>query len=96
MLIRGGPLWLSESTAVDGGISDTRSIHVVSFQLRVSYRLCQWLLDSFDLGSLCWSTFGGKSTVWWEISSRLDLMPKTQSLKVDAVAIWIRMTLSAK
>ena len=64
MLIRGGPLWLSESTAVDGGISDTRSIHVVSFQLRVSLDCISGSLESFDLGSLCWSTFGGKSTVW--------------------------------
>ena len=45
MLIGGGPLWLSESTAVDGGNSDTRSIQVVSFQLRVIYRLCQSLLE---------------------------------------------------
>ena len=71
------------STAVDGGISDTRRIKVVSFQLRVTYRSCQWLLESFDLGSLCWLTFGRKSTVWWEISSCLDLMPKTRSLKED-------------
>ena len=83
MLIGGGPLQLSESTAVDSGISDTRSIQVVSFHLRVTYRLCQWLLESFDLGSLCWLTFGGKSTVWQEISSHLDLMPKTRSLKED-------------
>ena len=83
MLIGGGPLQLSESTAVDSGISDTRSIQVVPFHLRVTYRLCQWLLESFDVGSLCWLTFGGKSTVWQEISSHLDLMPKTQSLKED-------------
>ena len=74
----------ARSTAVDGGNSDTRSIQVVSFHLRVTYRSCQWLLESFDLGSLCWLTFGRKSTVWWEISSHLDLMPKTQSLKEDA------------
>ena len=43
---------------------------IVSF--KGTYRLCQWLLESFDLGSLCWLTFGGKSTGWWEISSRLD------------------------
>ena len=84
MLIRGGPLRLSESTAVDGGFSDTRSIQVISFHLRVTYRSCQGLLESFDLGSLCWLTFGGKSTVWQEISSRLDLKPKTWSLKEDA------------
>ena len=69
------------STAVDGGISDTRSIQVVMFHLRVIYRSCQWLLESFGLGSLCWLNFGGKSTVWWEISSHVDLMSKTQSLK---------------
>ena len=57
MLIGGGPLRLSESAAVDGGNSDTRSIQVVSFHLRV--------------------------TVWQEISSHLDLMPKTRSLKED-------------
>ena len=72
------------STVGDSGFSDTRSIQVVSFHLRVIYRSCQWLLESFDLGSLCLLTFGGKSTVWQEISSRLDLMPKTQSLKEDA------------
>ena len=74
----------ARSTAGDNGFSDTRSIQVVSFHLRVIYRSCQWLLESFDLGSLCLLTFGGKSTVWQEISSRLDLMPKTQSLKEDA------------
>ena len=37
------------------------------------------LLERADLGSLCWLTFGGKSTVWWEISSHLDYMPITQS-----------------
>ena len=83
VLIRGGPLWLSKSTAVDSGISDTRSIQVVSFQLRVTYKLCQWFLESFDLDSLCCLTFGRKSTVWQEISSCLDLIPKTQSLKED-------------
>ena len=41
-------------------------------------------LKSFDLGSLCWLTFGRKSTVSWEIPSCLDLMPNTQSLKEDA------------
>ena len=71
------------STAGDSGNSDTRTIQAVSFHLRVTYRSCQWLLESFDLGSLCWLTFGGKSTVWQEISSRLDLMPKTRSLKED-------------
>ena len=74
----------ARSTAGDGGNSDTRSMQVVSFHLRVTYRSCQWLLESFDLGSLCCLTFGRKSTVWWQISSRLDLKPKTQSLKEDA------------
>ena len=69
------------STAGDSG--NRRTIQVVSFHLRVTYRLCQWLLESFDLGSLCWLTFGGKSIGWQEISSRLDLMPKTWSLKED-------------
>ena len=43
---------------------------IISF--KGSYRLCQWFLESFDLGSLCWLTFGGKSTGWWEISSCLE------------------------
>ena len=51
----------ARSTAGDGGNSDTRTIQVVSFHLRVSYRLCQWLLESFDLGSLCWLTLAGKA-----------------------------------
>ena len=55
---------------------------IISF--KGTYRSCQWLLESFDLGSLCWLTFGGKSTGWWEISSCLDYMPKTQSLNEDA------------
>ena len=54
---------------------------IVSF--KGTYRSCQWLLESFDLGSLCWLTFGGKSTDWWEISSRLDYMPKTWFLKEE-------------
>ena len=64
----------ARSTAEDSGFSDTRSIQVVSFHLRLTYRSCQWLLESFDLGLLCWLTFGRKSTVWQEISSRLDLV----------------------
>ena len=31
---------------------------IISF--KGTYRSCQWLLESFDLGSLCWLTFGGK------------------------------------
>ena len=30
--------------------------------LKGTYRSCQWLLESLDLGSLCWLIFGGKST----------------------------------
>ena len=71
------------STAGDGGFSDTRTIQVILFHLRVTHRLCQWLLESFDLGPLCWLTFGGKSTAWQEISSHLDLILKTRSLKED-------------
>ena len=54
---------------------------IISF--KGTYRSSQWLLESFDLGSLCWLTFGGKSTGWWEISSHLDYIPKTQSLNED-------------
>ena len=87
----------ARSTAGDGSNSDTRTIQVVSFQLRVTYRSCQWLLESFDLGSLCWLTFGRKSTVWREISSCLDLMPKTRSLKEDTgkYIISLKQTLKA-
>ena len=35
---------------------------VVSFHYKGIYRSCQWLLESLDLGSLCWLIFGGKST----------------------------------
>ena len=49
MLIREGPLQISESTAVDFHNSDTKSIQVVSFHLRVIYRLCQWLLKALTL-----------------------------------------------
>ena len=38
-----------KSTAVDGSNSDTRSIQVVSFHLRVSITLCQWLLRALTL-----------------------------------------------
>ena len=84
MLIGEGPLQISESTAVDGGSSDTRSIQVVSFHSRVIYKIVSVAPKNFDLGSLCWLTFSRKSTVWWKISSHLDLMPITQSLKEDA------------
>ena len=40
---------IRESTAVNGGNSDTRSIQVVSFQLRVLFSLCQWLLRVLTL-----------------------------------------------
>ena len=72
------------STAGDGGFSDTRTTHRLYSSFKGTYRYCQWLLESFDLGSLCWLTFGGKSTGWWEISSCLDYMPKTWSLKEEA------------
>ena len=55
---------------------------IVSF--KGTYRSCQWLLESFDRGSLCWLTFGRKSTGWRKISSHLDYMPKTRSLNEDA------------
>ena len=42
---------------------------------------CVWLLKSCDLGSLCGLTFSRKSTVWQEISSRLDFSPNTWSIK---------------
>ena len=40
---------IRESTAVDNGNSDTRSIQVVLFQLRVLFSLCQWLLRALTL-----------------------------------------------
>ena len=55
---------------------------IISF--KGTYRSCQWLLESFDLGSLCSLTFGRKSTGWQEISSCLDYIPKTWSLNEDA------------
>ena len=61
----------ARSTAGDGGISDTRTSLRLYRSFKGENRSCQWLLESFDLGSLCWLTFGRKSTGWREISSRL-------------------------
>ena len=61
----------ARSTAGDGGFRDTRTTHrLYHFIKEGTYRSCQWLLESFDLGSLCWLTFGGKST---ELAASLKL-----------------------
>ena len=52
----------ARSTAGDGGISDTRTTHRLYLSIKREHRSCQWLLESLDLGSLCWLIFGGKST----------------------------------
>ena len=53
----------ARSTAGDGGNSDTRTTPRLYHSIkRETYRSCQWLLESLDLGSLCWLIFGGKST----------------------------------
>ena len=84
MLIRGGPR--DQQEVQQGTVASVTQGHhtgcIVPF--KGTYRSCQWLLESFDLGSLCWLTFGRKSTGWQEISSHLDYMPKTQSLNEDA------------
>ena len=40
-----------ESTAVDSGNSDTRTIEVVSFHSRVLFATCQWLFKSMTLAN---------------------------------------------
>ena len=57
VLIGGGPLRISEKYS-----RGRRQHQVVSFHYKGTYRSCQWLLESLDLGSLCWLIFGGKST----------------------------------
>ena len=57
-----GPLRFSERYSRRQWLSDTRSIQVVSFQLRVHYMIVSVALMSFDLGSLCWLTFNEEST----------------------------------
>ena len=52
----------ARSTAGDGGTSDTKTTPRLYHSNKREHRLCQWLLESLDLGSLCWLIFGGKST----------------------------------
>ena len=54
--------------------------------LKGTYRLCQWLLESLDLGSLCWLIFGRKSTEYSKFKP-IRLMPQTRSLKEERVKI---------
>ena len=50
------------STAGDGGTSDTRTLHRLYCFITREHIDRVRLLESFDLGSLCWLIFGGKST----------------------------------
>ena len=52
----------ARSTAGDGGSSDTRTTHRLYLSITRENLDRQWLSESLDLGSLCWLTFGGKST----------------------------------
>ena len=54
-----GGLWIRESTAVDSGNSDTRSIQVVSFHSKVLFASCQWLLE-------LWPWLIVLVDIWWE------------------------------
>ena len=63
VLIRGGPLRISEKYSRGRWRKWHKdNTQVVSFHYKGIYRSCQWLLESLDLGSLCWLIFGGKST----------------------------------
>ena len=63
VLIGGGPLRISEKYSRGRWHKWHKDItQVVSFHYKGKYRSCQWLLESLDLGSLCWLIFGGKST----------------------------------
>ena len=49
--------------------------------------MCQWLLESFDLGSLCWLTFGGKSTECGKFKLFRLIAPKLSPLRRRRVNI---------
>ena len=55
--------------------------------LKGIYRSCQWLLESFDLGSLCWLTFGGKSTECGKFKPFRLIAPKLGPLRRRQVNI---------
>ena len=62
-------------------VSDTSSIEVVTFHLRVLLGLCQWLLELWPWLIVLVDLWQEKHS-WQEISSCLDLKPKTWSLNV--------------
>ena len=63
VLIGEGPLRISEKYSRGRWQQRHKdNTQVVSFHYKGIYRSCQWLLESLDLGSLCWLIFGGKST----------------------------------
>ena len=63
VLIGGGPLRISEKYSRGRWCKSHKdNTQVVSSHYKGIYRSCQWLLESLDLGSLCWLIFGGKST----------------------------------
>ena len=55
--------------------------------LKGTYRSCQWLSESFDLGSLCWLTFGGKSTECGKFKPLRLIAPKLSPLRRRRVNI---------
>ena len=65
--------------------------------LKGTYRSCQWLLESFDLGSLCWLTFGRKSTECSKFKPLRLIAPKLSPLRRRQVNICqaIKATLKA-
>ena len=76
VLIGGGPLWISEKYSRGRWHKWHKdNTQVVSFHLRGTYRSCQWLLESLDLGSLCWLTLAGKAQSAAS-SSWIDQMPQ--------------------
>ena len=65
--------------------------------LKGTYRSCQWLLESFDLASLCWLTFDGKSTECSKFKPLRLIAPKLSPLRRRRVNICqtIKATLKA-
>ena len=74
------------------GYHTGRIVHV-----KGTYRLCQWLLESFDLGSFCWLTFGRKSTECGKFKPIRLIAPKLGPLMRTQVNICntIKATLKA-
>ena len=64
--------------------SVTQGLQRLYHFIKREHRSCQWLLESFDLGSLCWLTFGGKSTERSKFKQFRLIAPKLGPLRREA------------